>query len=63
MANSYRIVGNFHIFIVFVTALTDTKFSTPRKFATVGKGRLVKVAVSVRAINCGQTHGILPPIC
>ena len=41
----YRIAGNFRgvlIFVIFVTNLTGTKFCTPRKFATVGKGRLEK---------------------
>ena len=34
------LVGNFHgglIFVIFVTALIVTKFSTPQKFTTVGR--------------------------
>ena len=42
----YRIVGTFRavlIFLIFVTALIVTKFSTTQKFATVGKGSLEKL--------------------
>ena len=52
----YRIVGNFRgvlIFAIFVTAVAITKFCTPRKFATVGKGRQAK---SRR--DCDRMHGL-----
>ena len=52
----YRIAGNFCgvlIFVIFVTAIAVTKFCTPRKFATVGKGRQAK---SRR--DRDRTHGL-----
>ena len=59
---TYRIAGNFHgllIFVTFVTNLTVTKFCTPQKFATVGKGCLEKSCREC-AHNRDRTHGISP---
>ena len=52
MVMYYHIAGNFRgvlIFVIFVTDLSH-KICTPRKFATVGKGCLEKVAASVNVI-------------
>ena len=48
-----------------MTTLTVTKISTRQKFATVGKGRLVAVAVSVHAIavKCMASASNLISVC
>ena len=62
--NAYRIAGNFReglIFVIFMTALTVMKFSIPRKFATVGKGHLVKLPWVCTRSWSNAWH--LPPTC
>ena len=63
-SNEYRLAGNFHRVLIFVIRMTDlrvTKLCTPRKFATVGKGRQAKSRHKC-AHNRDRVHGSISGI-